>query len=326
MRSIEIEKTQLEDFKSAEAFSVAEDKTVLINNVFGINNNGMLPARFLSGFLSTFSLARTIQEVSDGDINPQVRIFRPINITQHINGISDEATKRQIKQGNKMLQSLAFQHFSTIDFFIEDDLPITENALQVLLQVASLIDLHCDKEVIGKIRESGRIRGGEQGAQNALIYAAHHPFGWIDLHHPSIFREVPPHVIINTLPPSEKKYTEVRKRLEQIIGGSGSELIVPIGTRQELVINMCGTPHYIFLEDEKGNRQEPSIDEVLSITCAEVLDDMRRRFKSEQNIFLKENLRRACRDLERVFSVFAKGDKDALAETTVGSLMERGES
>lgn len=325
MRNIEIERSKLTNFKSPERIIIPDGATeILINNVFGINKDGTLPARFLSGFLSTFSLARTIREVSDTSINPHVRIFRPTNITQHINGISQEFVDRQIQQGSQMLNALASQHFPEIDFSIEEDVPITDEALQVLSQVTNLIELHCNAETIRKVKESGRLRGGTQGEQKALTYVAHHPFGWSDLHHSAIFRDIPPQTVVNTLPPSEKKYTEVRQRLKQVIA-TDSTLIVPIGTRDELVINMCGTPHYIFLEDELGNRQEPSIEEVLSISCIEILEDMQLRFKTEQNPFLKENMRRAFRDLEKVFLLFANGNSEAMQEETVRSLIGKGE-
>lgn len=324
MRNIEIESQHLSNFKpeSQAGFSVHEND-ICINNVFGINKDGTLPARFLSGFLSTFSLARTIQEISDNTVNPHIRIFRPVNISRYINGISEEDAKRQIRQGDQLLQILASQHFAEIDFSIEDDIPITETALEILSQVAILINLHCDEETIRKVKESGRLRGGEQGEQKALTYVAHHPFGWSDLHHSSIFRDAPPQNVINTLPPSERKYTEVRQRLKQVIEAD-SGLLVPTSTRHELVINMCGTPHYIFLEDGQGNKQEPSFDEILSVTCTEVINDMLEQFKREGNPFLKENLRRAVKDLEKVFLVFAKGNPDAIREETVQSLIGKG--
>jgi len=321
MRNIEIEAKQLTNFKDAESFSIPEGQGFLwINNVFGINNNGAVPSRFLSGFLSTFSLARTIQEASNNSINPHVRIFRPVNFSRHVNGISEEITRKQIQQGNRLLNLLASQHFPTVDFSIEEDTPITDDALEVLSQIERIACLHLDEKLVQRLRHKGRIRGGEQGEKNALVYAAQHPFGWSDLHHPSIFAEVPAETIINTCPPSEKDYTEARQRIRNIVG-SDSVLFVPNKTRHELTINMCGKAHYLFIEDEQGNRVEPSFDEILSVSCMEVIRDMRQRSKTDPDKFLRENFRRAAQDLEKVFLLFAKGNIDAIREETVQSLI-----
>lgn len=320
MRSLEIETNQLQDFKSPGTLLINPDQSIVISNVFGINKEGELPARFLSGFLSTFSLAKTVKDLSDGQINPHVRIFRPVNITKHINGFSDEIATQQINQGNQMLESLASLHFPTVEFSIDDDTPVSKEALDILSQLAKLIELHCDNELVGRIKESGRIRGGEQNTRNALAYAAHHPFGWGDLHHQAIFKGIPAQQAINTLPPSEKRYTEIRNGLKQVLESSESRL-VSVRTRQELTISMCGTPHYIFLQDGNGEKVEPSLNDVLAVNCMEILEDMRSRAKTEQDMFLRENLRKAARDLEKVLILFAKGNNSVLREETVGSLL-----
>jgi len=323
MSSLEINKTQLEQFKSSEVIHFPEaEGTVWINNVFGVNKDGLLPARFLSGFISTFSLAKTIQELSGNHLTSRVRIFRPINITKHVNGISQSSIEDSIKLGSEMIQLLAIRHFPAVDFFIEDDEEVSDNALQVLSDVASIIELNCEESHLQKTKESGRTRGGHLGEKNAILYSAHHPFGWSDLHHKDIFESVPPVNVINTLPPSEKKYSEIRRVVRQVINAD-SELFVPISIRKELIINMCGLPHYLFIEDSNGHRLEPSLNEIINANCAEVLRDMKLRSKTEPNSFLSENLRRAMRDLEKLFSLFAQGNMEVLQEQTFLELTGR---
>lgn len=321
MGTVEIGTQYLQDFKKPETFAIDSEKTLLISNVFGINEEGRVPARFLSGFLSTFNLARTIQEQSDGQVNPHVRIFRPVNIIKYVNGLSDEIAAQQINQGNEMLGFLASLHFPTVEFSIEDDLPITNEVIDVLSQMAKLVELHCDSNLVAGIVETGRSRGGERGAQNAIIYAAHHPFGWGDLHHPTVFEEISQQQTIKTLPPSEERFNQIRNRLKQIPGSLGLGVVVPEGISHELTISMCGTPHYLFVRNKQGEKIEPSLSDVIAVSAMEVLEDMRNRAELEQNTGLKGNLEKAARDLEKVFLLFAKGNNSALREEAIGSLL-----
>lgn len=322
MKSIEIGTSHLEAFKSKEPFEIRENSHgVWINNVFGINKDGELPARFLTGFISTFTLAQSIQELSEGSIQPKIRIFRPRRISQFINGISDSSAATQIAQGNALLESFAKDHFPDVQFFIEDDQEVSEQAVAVLGKLSDLLDVHCNPEVIQQVKDSGRKRGGEQGEKKALLYVAHHPFGWSDFHDPSIFSIKPAETVINTLPPSERKYTAAREELKKIVPRELKEIVI-FGERQEMVINMCGTPHYIFVDDEQGNRAEPTISEVLGVTGGEVLRDMEARFRSEKNTFLKDNLRRSFRDLEKLLLLMSNGDRGVLNESPFESIVK----
>ena len=80
---------------------------------------------------------------------------------------------------------------------------------------------------------------------------------------------------------------------------------------------MCGKAHYVFIEDALGNKVEPSFDEILSVTCMEVIKDIKQRqkvAKDSGNSYLADDFRRAAQDLERTFLVFAKGNPDALKD------------
>lgn len=322
MRSIEIEQSELTDFKNPEKIVIPDfTQELWVSNVFGINKEGQLPARFLSGFISTFSLARLITERTEGAIVPTVRIFRPINISRHINGISEEASQWQITRGSEVLALFAKNHFPEIPFFVEDDGQIIDEALEILSGVSTLISDHCEPELLKKLTESGRKRGGEEGARNALVYAAHHPFGWSDLHHRSIFEQIPPGIVINTMPPSERKFLAVRDFVKDALG-SGSGLAT-VTTQSNLFINMCGTPHYILLENTTGEVQEPTLDQSLGVMCKELLADLNAR-RAGADFFTEENLKRCRRDLERLMLMLAGGDSGVLSEVTFGSLLNGG--
>jgi hypothetical protein len=252
-----------------------------------------------------------------------VRIFRPVNLSRFVNGTTEETVKKQIEQGNQLLDLLASQHFPSVDFSIEEDALITDDAIKVLSQIEQLMKLHLDETLIERLRNKGRIRGGEQGEKNFLFYTAQHPFGWSDLYHPSIFTILPSETVINTCPPSEEDFTKARQKIRGVVG-SDSALSLPNRTRHELIISMCGKAHYLFIEDRQGNRLEPSFDEILSISCIEVIKEMRLHSKKDSDPGVRENFRRAAQDLERIFLFFAKGIPDAIREETVRSLIGKG--
>jgi hypothetical protein len=323
MREILIDTEQLNFKAPAELRIPAESESLVINNVFGINTEGEMPVRFLSGFISTFELAKTIQEGTDGEIVPRVRIFRPLQMCKFMNGITEARAESQIQQGNEMLSAFADHYFPDIEFGIEDDQEITPETISVLGTVKGLVEEHCDEELLGKVKDSGRRRGGEQGERNAMWYVAHHPFGWQDAHHPSVFATPPAETTVNTLPPSERAYAKIRETVRTVLSGH-DRLSLPT-TQRELYINMCGTPHYLFVENGAGEIQEPSMRDVLSITGGEVLRDMEQRFKSEKDKYLKDNLRRVHRDTQRLMQVLSGDNTDVVEESTFEVLLKGGE-
>ncbi len=324
MKNIEIQNQHLVHFKpeSQEGFSLPQDQEVLVNSVFGVNKDGVLPARFLSGFVSTFSLARDIGQLSGGKV--EVRIFRPTNISAFVNSIPEFVVERQLQQGNEILEIFAANFFPDVEFFIEEDEPLTEGAIDLLSRMSQVIGRGSSDEQQEGLKESGKRIGGEAGANNAFIYAAHHSFGWSDLHHDSIFRHEPGGSVLNTIPPSDKKF----KSLRDIVFASSEADVQDLrvgGFHRDLVINMCGTPHYMLLKDKDGCVREPGFDEVLSVLGSEIISDLQSRFKSEHDPQLRENLRKVRQDLEKLMQISSNGDVDAINSLTFGSLV-RGEA
>lgn len=321
MRNIEINNQHLANFKpeSQGGFLLPQGQDVLINGVFGVNKEGVIPARFMSGFIATFSLAQEIERTSEESVS--VRIFRPTNISKFVNNIPASIVEKQVLQGNDVLRRFAASFFPDVKFFIEEDEPLTKEAFDVLEMIAQGVKVNSSEDVQEGLRDSGKKIGGEAGEGNAFVYAAHHSFGWSDMHHEAIFRQKPIGSVLNTLPPSDKKFKNIRDIVLSIGEGEIDELKVG-GQHVDLVINMCGTPHYMFLRDKSGCIREPSFNEVLSVTGLEVISDMQARFKLETDPQVRENLRKVRQDLERLMGLVSGGNQDSVRDLTFESLMK----
>lgn len=318
MKTIELQPELLGDFKSPASLRI-ENTDVRINNVLGINSQGQLPARVMSGLIPTFSLAQTIMELSDGAISPQVRIFRPINIFKHTNGTSQESITHQVAAGNDLLSRFHTNFFPNIDMLVEEDKPVNAASLAVLSSVERVVEDHCDDDTLQALRKSGERHGGSEGSNNSFLYAAHHPFGWNDLHHTAIFESFPKGVVINTLPPSEKKFTLVRKTIVPHVAQTDSITRIE-GGGHDLTINMSGTPHYNFLESNQI-LHEPAMDDVHSVSAVEVFNDLEHRILLEKDKDVKEKLKKIKRDFRTLIDFLTNGNKEQEAQESLPTML-----
>lgn len=309
MREKEIFPDGKNSFKNPGKITLDErDSLLWINGVFGVNKEGQLPARFLSGFLSTFGLAEIIQKETKDRVQAHVRIFIPQNISAAVNEIDPSVLQDQIAKGTRLIEEMAKIHFPTVQVFFEKDEPFTQSSLETLGNIADLFINGIDEASLGKIRESGRKRGGEQGEKNALIYSAHHSFGWSDLHSGAIFKQQPPFTVINTLPPSEKPFTTVRRVIRERIAESEHVNMICEGKRFDLSIMMCDRPHYLLITDPTGTILEPTVDDLSSTSSGEILDLLRKKSEEEQSPWIKENLRKARIDFEKLLKKLYRKD------------------
>lgn len=309
MRSKEIFPDGKNSFKNPEKIALDErDSLVWINSVFGVNKEGQLPARFLSGFLSTFGLAEIIQKETKDRAQAHVRIFIPQNISAAVNEINPSVLEDQVTKGTRLIEEMAKIHFPTIQVFFEKDEPFTRDSLETLRNITDLFINHIDETSLEKIRESGRKRGGEQGERNALIYSAHHSFGWSDLHNGAIFKQKPPFTVINTLPPSDKPFTNVRRVIREHIVKSEHAHMVCEGKRFDLSIMMCDRAHYLLITDQIGTILEPTLDDLFSVSSGEILDLLRKKTEEAQSPWVKDNLRKARIDFEKLLKKLFKKD------------------
>lgn len=309
MEKLTIGQEQLSNFKNGQSITLgARMGTLMINAVFSINKEGILPARFLSGFLPAAQLAETIVRETDGAVHPTVRIFIPEHLNRAANGISSDVAAPQLLRGTAVINQFAVG-YPEVRFLLEKDEPMQDEAVAVLATIAQTIAHACSEDEIAKVKGNGKNRRGEHGQNGALLYAAQHPFGWSDLYHEAIFATRPPFTVINTLPPSERSYTAIRQKVLEQIKLSDHQDLICEGEHFDLTISMCGRPHYLLITDTNGAALEPTLDDLYSTNCGEILDVMKQRIKSEKEPGIRENLRRAKADFEKLLMSFARERK-----------------
>lgn len=299
------------DFKQKQKITLdtERDTPFWINNVSGVSKEG-LPARYLTGFLSTFALADTIHETTKGRAQSKVRIFVPSAISHHANGISHETIATQISEGTHMLQQMAENHFEHIELFVEKDQPMSQQALDVLEGIASLAGTIDDK-TIDRIKQNGRRRGGEQGEKEALIYTAHHLLGWKDMEHAAVFAEVAPFTVINTMPPSEKPYTAMRGALLDRLKQSDFAPFVRQGQTIDMVMKMSDRPHYLFITDNQGKLIEPSLADTRTLTLGMIVGSFDEQLAREDiEPWTKDYLKKGRADFIKLAETMAQGRTD----------------
>lgn len=241
-----------------------------LNVAFGVTNTE-IPARFLSGFVPSATLAETIR--GQQKIDTQLRIFVPLHLAVTC-GVDASNAVANRNQGLLMIQKFHDVFHPTLHWFLDEDLPITENAIETLREWSdSLIDHapHLQSEW-EKVRQSARRRGNEETAN---IYAPHHVFGWQDCWMPSDFFEATPsHVTFNCLSSAEKPFQVIREQMLGLIRETKPELLVE-GVHNDLTTSVCRRPHYLSVR--VGELQEPSVNDLLQIGFEQVkqeLDDM----------------------------------------------------
>ena len=309
-------------FKKRTAIPLTEESCEMwINNVLCVNQEGILPAPLLSGFLPSFMLAEQIGRETKGHIQPTVRIIIPTNISIAVNGIPTDIVDRQIAQGTNALRQMAATHFPNVDVFMEQDQPVTADALSVLGELTQFLG-GLDEKLLDVIEKSGERRGGEEGRQNAKLYAAHHPFGWSDFYHAAIFEKKPPFTVVNTLPPSEKNYLQIRQHLRAQIAGTGQSVLLATGQRVDVFMQISGRPHYLLIVDSEGNALEPTLDDVDSLTCNQIVAELRRQSEGNNPPWIRDNLKRAGKDFERLLGQLSKG-KPIGGDVFIADLLNR---
>lgn len=241
-----------------------------LNVAFGITN-AEIPARFLSGFVPSAMLAETIQEQQK--VNTQLRIFVPLHLAITC-GVDESNAVANKDQGLLMIQKFHEVFHPTLHWFLDEDLPITENAIETLQEWSNrLIENapHLQPEW-EKVRQSARRRGNE-GTAN--IYAPHHVFGWQDCWMPSDFFEATPsHVTFNCLSPAEKPFQIIREEMLELIRDANPELLAG-GVHNDLTTSVCRRPHYLSVR--VGELQEPSASDLFLFGFERVkheLDDL----------------------------------------------------
>lgn len=157
------------------------NKKVQISVVAYEHANG-IPARFLVGLIPAIELYRLAK--SHG-LDAVIRIIDPTHIASYCNGWS--------KIESKFTEIISeFLNLQNVSFFFDQAEELNNSSLEILKNIGSDLEQSTDSEIIAmvqRIKESGRKHGGDDGAENTLIYMAAHPFSWLDMYHPLIWKK-----------------------------------------------------------------------------------------------------------------------------------------
>lgn len=265
-----------------EASSWAKN-SIGINVVFGISDMG-LPARFLAGFTPAFSLAEVIAEKKS--VSPELRVFVPLHLSEHANGISHAEGERTVRQGILFIQKFEEIFHPTISWFLDVDQPMTQKAIGLLSHLSDeLLRLH-DPTLVPMWEKAFNAAQKRGNKESAKIYTPHHIFGWHDAWDPEKFFPAPTKAItINCFSTSEETFQSVRKKLMPIVETHMPELVVH-GDHLDLFTDRCPGPHY--MPRQLNNKHEPLLTDLLTLGFTKT--------RQELSSLVDEGFRTACSD------------------------------
>ncbi|MDO8664025.1 MAG: hypothetical protein Q7K44_00515 [Candidatus Liptonbacteria bacterium] len=222
-----------------EPLSLRPNSMVQIS-IVAYEHQAGIPARFCAGLLPAIKLAKKLD--SHG-IQSVIRLLDPSPIANYCNGW-------EIKQPRFRDIIAEFLQNSGVGFFFDEAEQISNDGLELLRALGSELEASTDENVMGvvqRIQESGRKHGGDSGASNALLYMAAHPFSWLDMYHPSIWKRRYPngHQFVNLMSKSEERFSVIRKFLQN----RRPDLSTNISPTDKYV-TVCSTPCYIPLDGE----------------------------------------------------------------------------
>ena len=200
-----------------------------------------MPARFCAGLIPAIKLSRQLRLKGFESI---VRIIDPTPIAYYCNGW-------QTKQSQFRDVITEFLDDSNINFFFDGAEQVCSGALELLSALGAELESSTDEKVIDivqRIKESGRRHGGELGANNATLYMAAHPFSWLDMYHPLIWKKsysAEGFQFVNLMSKSEKRFTVIREFLRK----RRPELCTT-NNPTDRYMTICDTPCYVPLEGE----------------------------------------------------------------------------
>ncbi len=236
-----------------------EKNSVGINVVFGVSDLG-LPARFLAGFAPAFSLFEAIADKKT--VSPELRVFVPLHLSEHANGITHASGEQTVRQGVLFIQKFKEIFHPTTTWFLDIDQPMTRQAIALLTNLSDTL-LSQQNETLAPMWEKAFVAAQKRGnRESAKIYTPHHIFGWHDAWDPEkFFPASPKQIIINCFSTSEETFQSVRKVLMPIVTQETPELVVH-GDHIDLFTDRCPGPHYI--PRTIGNQHEPLLTDLLT--------------------------------------------------------------
>ncbi|MBU4274326.1 hypothetical protein KKE19_00755 [Patescibacteria group bacterium] len=222
--------------------SLQPGKTVQISIVVYGHLMGM-PARFCAGLVPAIDLSRRLKSHGFGSI---IRAMDPTPIVNYCNRWQTEQPQLQFRDVTSK-----FLHSNGVNFFFDEAEQMRNEALEVLRTLGVELESSVDEKVVDmvqRIKESGRKHGGRAGSNNAVLYMAAHPFSWLDMYHPLIWKRLyssDGFHFVNLMSKSEERFAVVRRFLR--------ERRPDLCTKNNPVdkyMTVCNTPCYIPIEDE----------------------------------------------------------------------------
>jgi len=200
-----------------------------------------IPARFCAGLIPAVDLAKKLK--SEG-IESIVRIIDPTSIACYCNGW-------QRKQSRSQDVIAEFLRNNDINFFFDEAEPVCDESLRFLSELGAELGFSRDErvlDIVQRIKSSGKRHGGESGANNATLYMAAHPFSWLDMYHPLIWKRSyssEGFQFVNLMSKPEQRFTVIREFLRERKPG-----LCTTNNPVDQYMTICNTPCYIPLEGE----------------------------------------------------------------------------
>lgn len=169
-----------------------------------------LPARFCAGLVPAVDVSRQLKQ---NGFKSVVRVIDPTPIADYCNGW-------QLRQTQFRDVVTDFFNRNSIAFFFDEAERVDNGATEILMELGGELESAEDEKVadmVRRIKASGRRHGGNSGMENASLYMAAHPFSWLDMHHPLIWKKSYPsagHQFVNLMSTSEERFAVVRRFLQ----------------------------------------------------------------------------------------------------------------
>lgn len=255
---------------SIESSSWAKN-SVGINVVFGVSDLG-LPARFLAGFAPAFSLVEAIADKKG--VSPELRVFVPLHLSEHANGITHTHGEQTVSQGVLFIQKFQEIFHPTVTWFLDIDQPISQKAMSLLTNLSDSL-LSQPNETLAPMWEKAFVAAQKRGnRESAKTYTPHHIFGWHDAWDPEkFFPRIPKQITINCFSTSETIFQAVRKALIPIVSQQSPELVVH-GDHIDLFTDRCPGPHYMPRTIQKTH--EPLLTNLLAMGFTKTRQELAR--------------------------------------------------
>ncbi|MFA6325352.1 MAG: hypothetical protein WCX46_03965 [Candidatus Paceibacterota bacterium] len=221
-------------------FYLQLNKTIQINIVAYEHLLG-IPARFCVGLVPAISLSKKLKSMS---IKSLIRLIDPTPIANYCNG-----WKMKESQFKDVISN--FLNNQDVKFFFDEAEQVSNGTLEILNTIGQELLSATDTKIVDMVQrivESGRRHGGELGANNAVLYMAAHPFSWLDMYHPLIWKKQyssQDYQFVNLMSKSESRFTLVRKFLQEKRPDLSSAV-----DSIDLYMTVCDTPCYIPLDGE----------------------------------------------------------------------------